>query len=76
MDTLSCYSPKEKMVVEALKNGISPKKLILDRTGENLFNKKYGLYPEVGVSFYNFIRNDDFNYVEGTEADEEFYKIS
>lgn len=75
-DTFSCYSPKEKMIVDALREGISPKKLILDRTGYRLFDSKYGLYPEAGISLFNFVRNDDFAYEQGDEVNEEFMQIN
>lgn len=61
------------MVQNAFVNGLSPSKLILDRTGDHLFNKKFGIYPEVGVSLFNFMRNDDF---DDEETDEELSKIA
>ena len=75
MDGYSCYSPKEKMVVKAFIEGISPRKLILDRTGEKLFNDKYGIYPEAGVSLYNFTRDDDI-IVEEENNNELFHILS
>ena len=60
MDTLSNESIKEKQIAVAFRNGYSPRKLILDRTGDRILNPDFCLYSETDISFYNFIRRDDF----------------
>ena len=57
-------SLKEKQIQNAFYNGLRPSKLILDRTGSKLFNAKFGIYSEVGVSVFNFLRDNDYDYEE------------
>lgn len=64
MDALIAISYKEKIIRDAFVNGLAPSKLILDRSGDKLFNDAFGVFPEAGVSFYNFIRRDDIEYYE------------
>lgn len=45
-DTLSVYAPKEKCVIEAMRKGLSPKRLIIDRTGDQYFNRDFGLIKD------------------------------
>jgi DNA-directed RNA polymerase beta' subunit len=46
-DTLSGYAPKEKMIIEAFMNGLSPQRLIIDRSGSsNYFNRNFGLIKD------------------------------
>lgn len=45
-DQLSTYAPKEKCVIEAFREGISPKRLIIDCTGDSYFNKDFGLIKD------------------------------
>ena len=61
------------MIVDGFRNGISPRKLILNRRGNTLFDTNYGIYSEAGISFYNFTRTDDFEYNQ--EENNEFYAI-
>ena len=61
-DTLSIFSPKEKVVVYAFREGLKPSKLILDRSGDNLFNTEFGIYGEVSPIIFNFLRNDEEDY--------------
>lgn len=62
MDTLSIFSPKERVVVYAFREGLTPSRLILDRSGDNLFNTEFGIYGEVSPVIFNFLRNDEEDY--------------
>ena len=45
-DNLSCYAPKEKCVIEAFCRGLSPRYLVVDRTGDTYFNSAFGLIKD------------------------------
>jgi DNA-directed RNA polymerase beta' subunit len=55
-DTLSVYAPKEKMIIEAFIKGLSPKRLVIDRTGSNnYFNNKFGLIKDENTTMVSFL---------------------
>jgi DNA-directed RNA polymerase beta' subunit len=55
-DNLSGFSPKEKMIIEACMKGLSPAKLIIDRTGSNnYFNPQYGLLKDELTTLASFL---------------------
>lgn len=58
-DALSAYSPKERRVTYAFREGLRPSKLMIDRSGDRLFNTDFGIYPEVSPTVMNFLRRDD-----------------
>jgi hypothetical protein len=55
-DTLSCYAPKEKCIIEAMMKGISPRRLIIDRTGSTqLFSAGFGLIKDEITTLMSFL---------------------
>jgi DNA-directed RNA polymerase beta' subunit len=55
-DTLSAYSLKEKMIIEAFMRGLSPTKLIIDRTGsKNYYNPNFGLIKDELTTLVSFL---------------------
>jgi hypothetical protein len=55
-DTLSAFSPKEKCIIEALYEGLSPTRLIIDRTGgSNYFNTSFGLIKDELTTLVSFL---------------------
>ena len=50
------------MIVEEFKESLSPRRLILNKRGDTLFDRNYGIYSEVGVVLFNFTRNDEIYY--------------
>ena len=54
-DTLSFFSLKEKRVVEAFEDGLSPRRLIVDRTGDGAFNPEFGLIKDEYTSLISFL---------------------
>jgi DNA-directed RNA polymerase beta' subunit len=55
-DTLSGYSPKEKCIIEACAAGLSPTRLIIDRTGSSMpFNTDYGLIKDELTTLASFL---------------------
>jgi hypothetical protein len=45
-DTLSVFSLKEKSVIEAFNRGFNPRFLMIDKTGDTLFDRNYGLIKD------------------------------
>lgn len=45
-DCLTVFSLKEKCVAEAFKEGLSPKRLLIDRSGDNYFNSNFSLIKD------------------------------
>lgn len=66
-DTLNVYSPKEKCVVEAFKEGFRPSKLILDRTGE-YFNPKMAPIKDE-YAFIKCFSSRDFKPINPKKSD-------
>jgi DNA-directed RNA polymerase beta' subunit len=55
-DTLSAYAPKEKMIIEAFMKGLSPKRLIIDRTGgSQYYNANFGLIKDELTTLFSFL---------------------
>jgi hypothetical protein len=55
-DTLSAYSPKEKSIIDAFMRGLSPTKLIIDRTGsKNYYNPSFGLIKDELTTLARFL---------------------
>lgn len=54
-DTLSVYGLKEKCVIEAFAEGLSPKRLIIDRTGDSYFNPDFSLIKDEYTSLVSFL---------------------
>jgi DNA-directed RNA polymerase beta' subunit len=55
-DNLSCYSPKEKCIIEAFMKGLNPAKLIIDRTGSTrYFNSSFGLMKDENTTMASFL---------------------
>lgn len=54
-DCLSVFAPKEKRVVQAFKEGLSPKRLIIDRSGDKSFNDKFGLIKDEITSLVSLL---------------------
>jgi hypothetical protein len=45
-DVLNVYALKEKCTIDAFDRGFNPRRLMLDRTGDNYFNKDLGLIKD------------------------------
>jgi hypothetical protein len=55
-DNLSVFSPKEKCIIEAFRAGLSPTRLIIDRTGSNqYFNTQFGLIKDEQTTYQTFL---------------------
>jgi DNA-directed RNA polymerase beta' subunit len=55
-DCLSVYSPKEKCIIDACMKGLSPTRLIIDRTGSaSPFNTDYGLMNDELTTLAQFL---------------------
>jgi DNA-directed RNA polymerase beta' subunit len=55
-DNLSCFSPKEKCIIEAFRNGLNPTRLIIDRTGShNYYNSQFGLIKDELTTYQTFL---------------------
>lgn len=54
-DTLSVYGLKERCIVSAFMEGLSPKRLIIDRTGDSYFNNDFGLIKDEYTSLISFL---------------------
>lgn len=65
-DVLNVYSPKEKCVVEAFKEGFRPSKLILDRTGGYYNSNMAPIKDE--YAFLRVFFDKDFNPVDSNEV--------
>jgi hypothetical protein len=55
-DTLSCFSPKERCIIFAFMIGLSPTRLIVDRTGSShYFNTGFGLIKDEQTALVSFL---------------------
>lgn len=54
-DCLSVFAIKEKRVAEAFREAISPKRLLIDRTGDTYFNTKFGLIKDEITSLISML---------------------
>jgi DNA-directed RNA polymerase beta' subunit len=55
-DTLSVYAPKEKMIIEAFMHGLSPTRLVIDRSGSsNYYDPKFGLIKDELTALARFL---------------------
>lgn len=54
-DCLSVYAIKEKKVAEAFREGISPKRLLIDRGGDKYFNDAFSLIKDETTSLISLL---------------------
>jgi DNA-directed RNA polymerase beta' subunit len=55
-DNLSVFSPKEKCIIEACMKGLSPTRLIIDRTGsQRYYNPNFGLIKDELTTLVSFL---------------------
>jgi DNA-directed RNA polymerase beta' subunit len=55
-DNLSCYSPKEKCIIETFMKGLSPAHLIIDKTGSSKYlNYHFGLIKDENTALMSFL---------------------
>jgi DNA-directed RNA polymerase beta' subunit len=55
-DNLSCYSPKEKCIIEAFMEGLSPTRLIIDKTGSSKYlNYNFALMKDENTTLATFL---------------------
>ena len=62
-DTLSVFVLKEKSVIEAFTKGFSPRQLIVDKTGDSIFDHNFSLLKDqiTGMVSLNSILNEVAN---------------
>lgn len=53
-DVLNVYALKEKCVIEAFNKGFNPRRMMLDRTGDNYFNRDLGLIKDQMTNLFSF----------------------